>query len=80
MDWLNMRLKLLLPALLDLTAILNRMRSLNCTVDLSLSYGQQSVDQFVLVSGLPFGAHDQILSFPFFSDNCFNVLPVGRPF
>jgi hypothetical protein len=29
--------------------------------------------------GLPFGAHDQILSFPFYSDICFNVLPVGRP-
>jgi hypothetical protein len=29
--------------------------------------------------GLPFGAHDQILSFPFFSYNCFNVFPVGRP-
>jgi hypothetical protein len=29
--------------------------------------------------GLPFGAHAQILSFPFFSDNCFVVLPVGRP-
>jgi hypothetical protein len=29
--------------------------------------------------GLPFGAHYQILSFPFFSDNCFVVLPVGRP-
>jgi hypothetical protein len=28
--------------------------------------------------GLPFWAHDQNLSFPFFSDNCF-VLPVGRP-
>jgi hypothetical protein len=33
---------------------------------------------FRLGIGLPFGAHDQILSFPFFSDNCFNVLPVGR--
>jgi hypothetical protein len=32
-----------------------------------------------LVIGLPFGAHDQILSFPFFSDNCFVVVPVGRP-
>jgi hypothetical protein len=28
--------------------------------------------------GLPFGAHDQILSFPFFSDICF-VLLLWRP-
>jgi hypothetical protein len=32
-----------------------------------------------LCIGLPFGAHDQILSLSFFSDNCFVVLPVGRP-
>jgi hypothetical protein len=29
--------------------------------------------------GLPFGVHDLILSYPFFSDNCLVVLPVGRP-
>jgi hypothetical protein len=29
--------------------------------------------------GLPFGTCDQILPLPFFSDNCFVVLPVGRP-
>jgi hypothetical protein len=30
-------------------------------VEFSWSYGRQSIDQFVLVSGSPFGAHDQIL-------------------
>jgi hypothetical protein len=29
--------------------------------------------------GLSFGAHDQIFSLSFFSDNCSVVLPIGRP-
>jgi hypothetical protein len=46
-------------------------------VGLGLSYGCQSVDQFILVSGSPLGP--RFYPYPFFSDNCFVVLPVGRP-
>jgi hypothetical protein len=48
-------------------------------VQLSLSYGRRSVDQFVLVSGSPLGPMARFYPYPFFSDNCFVVLPVGRP-
>jgi hypothetical protein len=47
--------------------------------ELSLSYGRQSVDQFVLVSGSPLGPMTRLYPYPFFSDNYFVVLPVGRP-
>jgi hypothetical protein len=46
---------------------------------LSLFYGRQSVDQFVLVSGSPLGPMTRFYAYPFFSDSCFVVLPVGRP-
>jgi hypothetical protein len=46
-------------------------------VELRFSYGRQSVDQFVLESGSPFMT--RFYPCPFFSDNCFVVLPVGRP-
>jgi hypothetical protein len=48
-------------------------------VELNLSYGWRSVDQFVLVSGSPLGPMTGFYPYPFFSDNCFVVLPVGRP-
>jgi hypothetical protein len=48
-------------------------------VELSLSYGRRSVDQFVLVSGSRLGPMIRFYPYPFFSDNCFVVLPVGRP-
>jgi hypothetical protein len=48
-------------------------------VELSLYYGRRSVDQFVLVSGSPLGPMTRFYPYSFFSDNCFNVLPVGRP-
>jgi hypothetical protein len=48
-------------------------------VESSLSYGRRSVDQFVLVSGSPLGSMTRFYPYPFFSDNCFVVLPVGRP-
>jgi hypothetical protein len=48
-------------------------------VELSLSLRPTVSRPVRLDIGLPFGAHDQILSFPFSSDNCFVVLPVGRP-
>jgi hypothetical protein len=48
-------------------------------VELSLSYGRRSVDHFVLVSGSPFGPMTRFYPYPFFSDNCFVVLPAGRP-
>jgi hypothetical protein len=48
-------------------------------VELSLSYGRRSADQFVLVSGHPLGPMTRFYPYPFFSDNCFVVLPVGRP-
>jgi hypothetical protein len=48
-------------------------------VELSLSYGRRSVDQFVLVSGSPLELITRFYAYPFFSDNCFVVLPVGRP-
>jgi hypothetical protein len=44
-----------------------------------LSYGRQSVDQFVLVWGSPLGPMTKFYFYPFFSDNCFVVLSVGRP-
>jgi hypothetical protein len=47
-------------------------------VELSLSYGRRSVDQFVLVSGSPLGPMTRCYPYPFCSDNCFVVLPVGR--
>jgi hypothetical protein len=60
-----------------------------CSVISGWSWPQSSWVEFILRPtlsrpvhlgiGLPFGAHDQILSFPFFSDNCFVVLSVGRP-
>jgi hypothetical protein len=46
---------------------------------LSLSYGRRSIDQFVLVSGSPLGPMTRFYTYPFFSDNCFVALPVGRP-
>jgi hypothetical protein len=48
-------------------------------VALSLSYGRRSVDQFVLVSGSPLGPVTRFYPYPFCSENCFIVLPVGRP-
>jgi hypothetical protein len=45
----------------------------------SLSYGRRSVDHFILVSGSPLGPMTRSYPYPFFSDNCFVVLPVGRP-
>jgi hypothetical protein len=48
-------------------------------VELSLSYGRRSVDQFVMVSGIPLGPVTTFYPYPFFSDNFFVVLPVGRP-
>jgi hypothetical protein len=55
--------------------------SLSCfsCVELSLSYGRQSVDQFVLLSGSPLGIMTRFYPYPFFCDNCFVVFPVGRP-
>jgi hypothetical protein len=47
-------------------------------ITLSFYYGRRSVDQFVLVSGSPLGPMTRFYLYPFFSDNCFNVLPVGR--
>jgi hypothetical protein len=44
-----------------------------------LSYGRRSVDQFVLLSGSPLGPMARFYLYPFFSDNYFLVLPVGRP-
>jgi hypothetical protein len=52
---------------------------LDSSVELSLSYGRQSVDKFVLVSGFPLGPMTGFYPYPFFSDNCFVVLPVGCP-
>jgi hypothetical protein len=48
------------------------------SVELSLSYGRRSVDQFVLVSGSPLGPMTKFYPYPFFIDNCVVVLPVGR--
>jgi hypothetical protein len=48
-------------------------------VELSLSYGRRSVDQFILVSGSPLGPMTRFYPYLFFSDNCFIVLHVGRP-
>jgi hypothetical protein len=48
-------------------------------VELSLSYGRQSVDQFIMVSGSTLGPMTRFYPYPFFSDNIFVVLPVGRP-
>jgi hypothetical protein len=42
---------------------------------LRLSYGRQSV----LVSGSPLWPMTRFYPYSFFSDNCFVVLPVGRP-
>jgi hypothetical protein len=39
----------------------------------------QSVDQFVLVLGSPLGPMTRFYPYPFNSDNCFVILPVGRP-
>jgi hypothetical protein len=49
------------------------------TLELSLSYGRRSVDQFVLVSGSPLGPMSRFCPYPFSSRNCFVVLPAGRP-
>jgi hypothetical protein len=38
-------------------------------VELSLSYGRRSVDQFVLVSGSPLGPMTRFYPYPFFSDS-----------
>jgi hypothetical protein len=50
-----------------------------CVLELSLSYGRRSFDQFILVSGSPLGPTTRFYSYPSFSDNCFVVPPVGRP-
>jgi hypothetical protein len=50
---------------------------MSCNVELSLSYGRQSVDQFVLISGTLLGPMARFYPYPFFSDNGFVVLPVG---
>jgi hypothetical protein len=52
--------------------------SCHARVELSLSYGRRSVDQFILVSGSPLGPMTTFYLYLFFSDKCF-VLPVGRP-
>jgi hypothetical protein len=57
----------------------NQFFSLLNWVELSLSYGRQSVDQFILVSGSSLGPMTRFYYYPFFSDNCFVGLPVGRP-
>jgi hypothetical protein len=57
----------------------NSMLRHNVIILLSLSYGRRSVDQFVLVSGSPLGPMIRFYPYPFFSENCFVVLPVGRP-
>jgi hypothetical protein len=44
-----------------------------------LSYGRRLVDQFVLVSDSPLVPMTRSYLYPFFSDNFFVVLPVGRP-
>jgi hypothetical protein len=44
-----------------------------------LSYGRRSVDQLVLISGSPLGPMTRFYPYPFFSGNCFVVLPVERP-
>jgi hypothetical protein len=48
-------------------------------VELSLSYGRRSVDEFILVLRSPLGPMTRCFPYPFFSDNCFAVLPVRRP-
>jgi hypothetical protein len=48
-------------------------------VEMRLSYCRRLVDQFDLVSGSPLGPMTRFCPYPFFSDNCFVVLPVGRP-
>jgi hypothetical protein len=48
-------------------------------VELGLSYGWRSVDQFLLVSGSPFWPMTRFYPYPFSSDNHLVVLPVGRP-
>jgi hypothetical protein len=47
--------------------------------ELSLSYGRRSFDQFVLVSGSPLDSMTRFYPYPVFHDNCFVVLPAGRP-
>jgi hypothetical protein len=62
--------------------ILTRLHSgrlLMSWVELNLSYGRRSVDQFVFVSGSSLGPITRFYPYPFFSDNCFVVLPVGYP-
>jgi hypothetical protein len=61
--------------------ILTRLHTetLQSWVELSLSYGRWSPDQFVLVSGSPLGPMTRFYPYPFFSDNCFVVFLVGRP-
>jgi hypothetical protein len=44
-----------------------------------LSWVYLTADQFVLVSGSPLGSMTRFYPCPFSSDNCFVVLPVGRP-
>jgi hypothetical protein len=58
----------------------NRIRDLPaCSiVELSLSYGRRSVDQFVLISGSRLGPLTRFYPYPFFSDNFFVLLHVGR--
>jgi hypothetical protein len=57
----------------------NRVSKEGEAVELSWSYGRRSSDEFVLVSGSPLGPLTRFYPYPFFSDNCFLVLPVGRP-
>jgi hypothetical protein len=48
-------------------------------VELNLSYCRRPADQFVLVSSYLFGPMTRFYPYPFFSDSCFVVLPVGHP-
>jgi hypothetical protein len=53
--------------------------TLPCWVEFSLSYDRRSVNHFVSLSGSPSGPMTRLYAYPFFSDNYFVVLPVGRP-
>jgi hypothetical protein len=70
------------PVRLGVVILLERVIRVELSwVELSWVYlnGQQSVDKFVLVSGSPLGPMTGFDPYPFFSDNCFVVLPIRRP-